>query len=269
MDALPTAARPTRLALTAIAGVPVIAPGDDLVALLAAALDAGPLTVTAGDVVVVPSKVISRAEGRFVDLDRVPVDGAAEALAAKVQKDSRLVALVLQESAAVSRAAPGVLITRHRLGHVSANAGIDTSNAHPPGGLRGADERRWALLLPQDPDASAVALRAGLMQRYGVPLGVIITDSMGRPFRMGTVGFALGVAGVPPLVDQRGRGDLFGKPLEFTVTALADQVAAAADLLLGQADEGHAAVVVRGLPLIDEGGAGRALLRPIDQDLYA
>jgi coenzyme F420-0:L-glutamate ligase/coenzyme F420-1:gamma-L-glutamate ligase len=177
-----------------------------------------------------------------------------------VEKEPWLVELILRESTSVSRAAPGVLIVRHRLGFVGANAGIDSSNV-------GGEDR--VLLLPVDPDASAARLRRMLESRTGCTLGVIISDSLGRPFRLGTVGAAIGVAGVPAVWDQCGSVDLHGRTLEHTVTALADQVAAAADLVAGQAAEGRGAVVVRGLQWAPASGGASALLRPVENDLYA
>ena len=178
-----------------------------------------------------------------------------------------MVELILRESSAVSRQAPGVLIVRHRLGFVVANAGIDASNAVPPDAP--PESGPWALLLPEAPDASAAAIRARIETDAGVSVGVVITDSFGRPFRVGTVGVAIGVSGLPPLWDRRGEPDLFGRALETTVTALADQVAAMADLVAGQAAERRPLVLVRGLRFDPvEQGAG-ALLRPVEDDLYA
>jgi coenzyme F420-0:L-glutamate ligase/coenzyme F420-1:gamma-L-glutamate ligase len=180
-----------------------------------------------------------------------------------VDKEPAMGELILRESVSVSRAVPGVLIVRHRQGFVSANAGIDRSNALPPGAPGGSGP--WALLLPLDPDASARALRDAL----GGEIAVVISDSLGRPFRLGTVGAALGVAGLPAIWDQRGRTDLDGRALEHTVTALADQVAAAADLVAGQADEGRGAVLVEGLSFPAVEGSARDLLRDPATDLYA
>ena len=263
-DALVCAAR---LELTALTGVPIVQPGDDVPALLCAALASNGITPRSGqDVLVVTSKILSRAEDRFVDLATVEPSEQARALAVKTAKDPRFVELVLRESVAVSRAKKGVLLVRHRLGFVSANAGIDESNGRPSAAGRGP----WVLLLPRDPDASAAELRAAIAARFGADVGVVITDSHGRPFRIGTVGVANGVAGLPPLWDHRGRKDLHGRTLEMTVTALADQVAAAADLVAGQADEGRAAVLVRGLRFSPSAEANsHALVRPPEEDLYA
>lgn len=236
------------LSISAIPGLPRIEFQDDLGALILerAKLDAY-------DVVVVASTLISKAEGRRVPLDGVDVGEAAAGLAVEVDKDPRLVELVLRESTRVSRAIPGVLIVRNRLGVVSANAGIDRSNT---------GDGESVLLLPEDPDASA--------RRLSETLGcaVVISDSLGRPFRFGTVGAAIGVAGLPALWDRRGQVDLDGRLLEHTQVALADQVAAAADLVMGQADEGRGVVVVRGLRFERSDSSAEELCRPVDRDLY-
>jgi coenzyme F420-0:L-glutamate ligase/coenzyme F420-1:gamma-L-glutamate ligase len=191
----------------------------------------------------------------------------ALALAAETAKDPRLVELILRESTAVSRAAKDVLVVRHRLGFVVAHAGIDCSNAVPPGAS--AHSGPWALLLPAAPDATARALAAALQAATGARLGVVISDSFGRPFRLGTVGAAIGCAGLPPLWDRRGERDLHGRVLENTITALADQVAACADLVAGQAAEGRPLVLVRGLQFPPSDEPARALCRAPEQDLYA
>jgi coenzyme F420-0:L-glutamate ligase/coenzyme F420-1:gamma-L-glutamate ligase len=255
-----------RLEIVALPGIPIVQPGDDLAALIGEGLRRAELTLRAGDVLVVASKLVSRAEGRFVELASVEPSPRAHELAAVVGKDPRHVELVLRESVAVSRASRGVLIVRHRLGFVVANAGIDLSNAAPHAG---AADGAWAILLPSDPDGAAARLRTALAPNSG-SIGVVISDSFGRPFRLGTVGAAIGCAGLPALWDQRGTSDLFGRPLENTFTALADQIAAAADLVAGQAAEGRGAVLVRGLRLPDQtdGGVG-GLLRGPGEDLYA
>lgn len=256
-----------RLELLALPGIPLVQPGDDVGALVCDALArAGNALETGRDVIVISSKIISRAEDRFVDLSRVTPSRAAHELAARVHKDARIVELILQESSAVSRAAPGVLIVRHRLGFISANAGIDESNARVARDGSGP----FVLLLPRDSDASARAVRAAVRERLHADIGVIVSDSHGRPFRFGTVGAAIGIAGLPALSDLRGEQDLNGRVLEATITAFADQVAAAADLVAGQADEGRPVVHVRGLTFPPDENAGvHDLLRPSEQDLYA
>ncbi|MBV9950189.1 MAG: coenzyme F420-0:L-glutamate ligase [Myxococcales bacterium] len=256
-----------RLEIVALSGVPIVERGDDVAGLAEAAVRRARIVLRDGDIVVVTSKLLSRAEGRFVELPRVEPSERAVALGATIGKDARLVELILRESTHVSRSARGVLVVRHKLGFVVANAGIDASNAVPSGAAAGSGP--WALLLPEAPDASAAALRERLERSSGARLGVVVTDSFGRPFRLGTVGVAVGVCGLPPLWDRRGESDLFGRPLEQTITALADQVAAAADLVAGQADERRPLVLVRGLcfDACDRGAAD--LLRRAEEDLYA
>jgi len=209
----------------------------------------------------VAQKIISKAEGRLIDPAEVePGDHALE-LAERVGKDPRLVELILRESDEVSRVRPGVLIVRHRLGFTSANAGIDRSNVGP-----GDAER--VLLLPLDPDASARRIRATIAGERGVDVGVIITDSHGRPFRLGTVGVAIGVAGLPALWDRRGEPDRYGYRLQHTDVGVADEIAAAAGLLMGQAAEGQPAVLIRGLRLPPGDGRASDLVRPKELDLY-
>ncbi len=252
---------PHRVELLALADVPAVRPGDDLPAIVAAAVAAAGLSLQRDDVVCVASKLVSRAEGRHVMLADVQPGERAHALDQQVGRPPELVELVLRESTDVSRAAPGVLIVRSRLGHVSANAGIDLSNTGAPAG----DD--VALLLPVDPDASASAIRAALGTPHDAP-GVIITDSFGRPFRVGTVGAAIGLAGVSPLADYRGHYDLDGRELRVTVAGLADQIATAADMVAGQGAEGRGVVVVRGMICAGDGVAAD-LLRDPATDLYA
>lgn len=255
------------LTVTAISGLPRVRAGDDVGALIQGALAGAEIVLRDGDVLVVTSKLFSRADGRFVDVSTIVPSVRAEELGARIGKDPRVVELILRESVGISRTAPNALIVRHKLGFVSANAGIDFSNAQPDDGRPGAGP--WALLLPEDPDAHARALRERLERESGAKLGVVISDSHGRPFRLGSVGMALGVSGLPSLYNQIGRVDLDGRPLEATVTALADQVAAAADLVAGQADEGRPLVLVRGLSFEPVASSAAELLRASHQDLYA
>ena len=256
-----------RLEALAVPGVPLVERGDDVPALVAHALAAAKIALVDGDVLVVTSKLLSRAEGRFVELPRVEPSPRAVELAAQVHKDARAVELILRESTAISRQAPGVLVVRHRLGFVVANAGIDASNAVPADAPPGSGP--WALLLPEAPDASAAAIRARVEAASGASVGVVITDSFGRPFRLGTVGVAIGVSGLPALWDRRGEPDLFGRALENTITALADQVAAVADLVAGQAAERRPVVLVRGLGFSPSDQGASALVRRAEEDLYA
>lgn len=255
------------LQLRALPGLPIVEPGDDLPQLISDGLMRAEIALAAGDVLVVTSKIVSRATGRFVELSTVVPSARAVEVANEVNRDPRLVELVLRESVAISRKKREVLITRHRLGFVCANAGIDCSNARPKHAPEATGP--WALLLPEDPDGAAEQIRGALRERTGVDVGVILSDSHGRPFRLGTVGCAIGCAGLPALWDRRGDPDLFGNELQTTITALADQVAAAADLVAGQANEGRCVVHVRGLAFAATGSRASELVRPDDQDLYA
>jgi coenzyme F420-0:L-glutamate ligase/coenzyme F420-1:gamma-L-glutamate ligase len=263
-----------RLEIVAIGHLPVFREGDDLAQAVLSGLAGDGLSLRDGDVVVVASKAVSRVEGRFVDLQTVEPSERARVVARETGKDERMVELVLRESVDVSRLGRDALVVRHRLGFVSADAGIDLSNARPSreqGGARGASGASgpWVLLLPEAPDRSAEGLRRALAEATEARIGVVVSDSFGRPFRLGTVGAAIGVAGVPALWDKRGEPDLFDRRLEHTQTALADQIAAAADLVAGQGSEGRAAVLVRGLAF-DVGDHGaHELVRPRDKDLYA
>lgn len=246
------------IAIHPLCDLPEIAQGDDLSVLLRESLQsAGLWPPLNGDVLVVTQKIVSKAEGRLVDLDSVGPSEEAVSVASRVNKDPRLVELVLQESSAVLRAVPNVLITRHRLGHVMANSGIDRSNIGAGGG-------ESVLLLPTDPDASAQALRSGL----GDVVAVVISDSFGRPWRNGVVGVALGVAGLPSLVDRRGDRDRDGRVLEVTQIALGDQLATAATLAMGEGAENVPAVLIRGLAFPEGDRGAAALVRPLDQDLF-
>jgi len=253
-----------QLMLRALPGIPIVQRGDDLGLLVREALFRAGLELQRGDVVVVASKLVSRSEGRFVALSTVTPGPEAVAMAARCGKDPRVVEMILSESSTVVRETSAAIIVRHRLGFVCANAGIDFSNALPAE----ANNDTWMLLLPIAPDASAEGLRSALAQDCD-GIGVVISDSFGRPFRIGTLGAAIGLAGLPALWDQRGRSDLFGRTLEITVTGLADQVAAAADLVAGQADEGRGVVLVRGLHFEPALSAASQLSRAPEQDVFA
>jgi coenzyme F420-0:L-glutamate ligase/coenzyme F420-1:gamma-L-glutamate ligase len=205
---------------------------------------------------------VSKAEGRMVDLATVEPSTEAIELAGKVQKDPRLVELILSETTRVVRARPGLLIVEHRLGFVMANAGVDQSNVGSP------DDPQQALLLPVDPDGSAAILRRRLSQKFGMPVAVIINDSFGRAWRRGTCGVAIGAAGLPALMDLRGSPDLFGRELRVSITGHADEIAAAASLVMGQGAEGQPVVVVRGLAWGGPDNAASELVRPAAEDLY-
>jgi len=248
--------------LLAIPGIPLVRMDDDLVALIGEGLAQGGIVPRGGDVFVLTQKIVSKAEGRMVDLAAVEPSREAIELAGKVQKDPRLVELILSESVRVVRARPGVLIVEHRLGFVMANAGIDQSNVGSP------DDPQRALLLPVDPDGTAEVLRRRLSQRFGVTVAVIISDSFGRAWRRGTAGIAIGAAGLPSLVDLRGQPDLFGRTLEVSIIGFADEIAAAASLLQGQAAEGQPVVVVRGLTWRGPDNAASELVRPAAEDMF-
>lgn len=250
------------VSFTPLTGLPEVGAGDDLAELILAAARRDGIRLTDDTIVVVAQKIISKAEGRRVDLGSVTPTARALELARVTGKDARLVELILSESSAVLRTVPGVLIVRHRLGYVMANAGIDRSNV--PSG----DGGESVLLLPIAPDRSAAGLRADLHRKAGVQPGVIITDSFGRPWRNGVLNVALGAAGVPALIDRRGERDREGRQLEVTQVAFADAVAAGAALLMGEAAEGTPVVVVAGLhPRAPERDA-QALIRPIAEDLF-
>src|SRR5208282_3079023 len=253
---------PERLILNVVPGMPLIAPGDDLGAIIIAAMTKADLAPVAGDIVVVAQKVVSKAQGRYVDLADIVPSARARELAVEVEKDPRLVEVILSESVRVVRRRPRLLIVEHRHGYVAANAGVDRSN------IDAAPARDVVLLLPMEPDAAAEMLRQRLAKHFRQPLGVIVSDSFGRPWRRGTVGVALGSAGIAALNDLRGRPDLFGRPLQVTDTALADGVASAASLLMGQADEAHPVVLVSGLAVAKQQCPARALIRPAAEDLF-
>ena len=282
----------------ALPGFPLVASGDDLAAYTAAALTRAALELQAGDVLVFAQKVVSKAEGRWVDLRTVTPSARALELALTVEKDARLVELVLRESQRIVRAAKDVLIVEHRLGLIMANAGIDQSNVTGPAGqpnVVGPADQSYvagpsgqpnvtgpagqpnvvgpaggdvALLLPEDPDASAARLREQLFMLTGCAPGIVISDSFGRPWRVGTVGVAIGCAGFPATLDLRGQRDLAGRVLRVTVVGHADEVASAASILMGQGSEALPVVLVRGLTARAPQQSASALLRPPHEDLF-
>ncbi|MFM9898699.1 coenzyme F420-0:L-glutamate ligase [Sphingorhabdus sp.] len=248
-------------AVLPITGLPEIVAEDNLAALLTERLTDAEPGLQLGDILVVTQKIVSKAEGRSVDLADMVASPEALVLAKEVNKDPALVELVLRESSAVVRKGPNVLITRHRLGHVMANAGIDASNI---GNGNGGN----VLLLPLDPDASAAQIADAAMARFGFRPGVVISDSFGRPWRMGTVNVAIGVAGMPAIIDKRGQPDRDGRIMQMTMIAVGDAVAAAAGLAMGEGDEGIPAVIVRGLRLAAGHQTSRVIIRPVDEDLF-
>jgi coenzyme F420-0:L-glutamate ligase/coenzyme F420-1:gamma-L-glutamate ligase len=252
----------TSLEVIALTGLPLIKVGDDLVELIASSLKENGVEIQAQDVLVVAQKIVSKAEGRVIDLATIEPSAKAIALAAEVDKDPRLVEVILSESVRVVRARRNVLIVEHKLGFIMANAGVDQSNVGP------ADGAQRALLLPENPDRSAEALRRGLTALTGIHLAVVINDSFGRAWRQGTAGVAIGVAGLPGLIDLRGRPDLFGRKLEVSVIGFADEIAAAASLVMGQADEAAPVVLIRGLRWSAPESTAASLIRPSNEDLF-
>ena len=250
-----------KLTLTALPGIPEIERGAALGSLLVGAVARAGEKILAGDILVIAQKIVSKAEGRMVRLGDITPSLEARDLAQAAEKDPRLVELILRESHAVLRVKPGVIIVEHRLGFVMANAGVDRSNV-------AAAEEEVALLLPEDPDASARRLRDSVRAVSGLEVGIVINDSFGRAWRNGVTGIAIGVAGIPALVDLRGTADRGGRTLQVTQVAAADELAAAASLVMGQADEGLPAVLARGFPYPLRAGAAQELVRPRAEDLF-
>ncbi len=250
------------LSLIPVQGLPLIGPGDPLADLVVDALGGPDLAFEPGDVLVVAQKVISKAEGRIARLEDVTPSEQALRLGEQSAKDPRLVELILQESREIIRVRPGLILVEDRRGFICANAGIDRSN------VQQQNDGEHVALLPLDPDASAGALRRRLHQLTGTWVGVIINDSHGRAFREGTVGVAIGLAGLSPLADRRGELDLTGYTLQHTIIGFADEIAAAASLLMGPAAEGVPAVLVRGLNFAPTEGSARQLQRPREFDLF-
>lgn len=244
----------------ALEGIPLIQQDDDLIAIILDALEKNNQQLQQHDVLVISSKIVSKAEGQIAALDTVVPSQAAIDLANETGKDPHIAELVLRESRAISRKAKGVLVTEHRLGFVSANAGIDQSN------LEESDHR--VLLLPLDPDNTARQMRQKFQKTTGSDVGIIISDTHGRPFRLGNVGVAIGVAGIPALLDLRGNQDLYGRTLEITQQGYADMIASAAHLLCGEGNEGRPVIVIRGLPNLQQDGKASDLYRPPERDLY-
>lgn len=254
------------LELFAIPGLPDVQPGDDLGALIHAAVVAADLRLRPGDILAVAQKIVSKSENRFVRMSDLTPSSEALEIAAQCGKDPRKVEAILRESTAILRVAPippdGLIVARHRQGWICANAGIDESNL----GL--ADEGDWLLLLPEDPDASARRLRQFLEAHFGGPLGVVITDTFGRPFRQGLVNVAIGLAGVRAVVSLVGEKDAYGRTLRVSQPAFADEIAAASGLLMGKAAR-TPVIVLRGLAWTDQPDASaRAMLRPLEQELF-
>lgn len=247
--------------LTGLRDIPLIRPGDDLAGVIAAALDRMGIAPEEGDILVVAQKIVSKAENRYRKLSTVIPSQRAKDFAQILNKDARHIEVILEESSEVLRRTESSLITVHRLGFVMANAGVDQSNVEQSGdGV--------LLLLPADPDGTAARLKAALEARYGVTLGIVINDSFGRPWRRGVVGVALGAAGLPSLRSLVGQPDLFGRALQTTEQAAADEIASAASLIMGQAAEGVPVVHVRGVRFTATQGTAQELIRPKQQDIF-
>lgn len=252
------------LTLTPLQNIPLIRRDDNLADIVVNVLQENKISLQDGDIFVFAQKIVSKAEGRAVNLATVTPSQRATELAKQTEKDARVVELILQESNEVLRTRVGAIIVEHKLGFVCANAGIDHSNV---AGLGDAVEE-WVLLLPAEPDRSAEKMRAAIKSKTGKQVGVLIIDSHGRAWRNGTVGVAIGVAGIPGLEDLRGRPDLFGYTLQVTQVGVADELAAAASLMMGQAAEGTPVVHVRGFPYPLREGKLKELIRPKEQDLF-
>ncbi len=252
------------LTLTPLQGFPLVKPGDSLAGLVLQALLVNHISLQDGDVLVLAQKIVSKSEGRLVHLSHVTPSQRAKDLADASEKDARFIELVLQESSEVLRVRPGTIIVEHRNGFVCANAGIDHSNVCGDDG----QSEDWVLLLPEDGNLSAGRIRKELEQTTNTHLGVLVIDSHGRAWRNGTVGISIGMSGMPGLVDLRGRPDLFGFHLQVTQVGAADELAAAASLVMGQASEGLPVVHVRGFPYPLREGDLSELIRPRDMDMF-
>lgn len=252
------------LILTPLSSIPLIRHGDNLADIIVHALQTNKLALEETDILVFAQKIVSKAEGRVVNLATVTPSQRAIELARETEKDARIVELVLRESSEILRTRPGTIVVEHRLGFVCANAGIDHSNVSG----EGDNAEEWVLLLPMEPDRSAELIRKEIQAKTGKRVGILIIDSHGRAWRNGTVGVAIGIAGLPGLQDLRGKPDLFGFTLRITQVGVADELAAAASLVMGQAAEGTPVVHVRGFPYPLREGSLKELLRPKDQDLF-
>ena len=251
--------RPRYLELFAITPFPIVAAGDNLHEALREGIAASRLVVEDGDILILTHKLISRAQGRVVQLDSVVPSAEALRVAQKTNRDPRLVEVILREAKELVRVQDGHIISEHRLGHISANAGVDRSNSA---------EGDVVCLLPRDPDATAMQISTFIREEYGKRVAVLISDSHGRPFRRGTVGTCVGVWGLPPLLNLRGQLDLFGYTLERSDECIADELCGAANVLMGQADEGVPAVLFRGMTWPVSGAPIREVLRVPEEDIF-
>jgi coenzyme F420-0:L-glutamate ligase/coenzyme F420-1:gamma-L-glutamate ligase len=250
------------LILHAVPGIPLVEPGDDIAVLILAALAVSELVLEVGDVLVLAQKIVSKAEGRYAYLNGVEPSAEAVELAGQCDKDPRHMQVVLNESREIIRKRPGVVIVEHVLGYVHANAGIDRSN------INSDDDNPRLLLLPENPDRSAAELRSALLASTGVGVNIIINDSAGRAWRNGTVGFAIATAGFEALENRVGEADLYGRPLEVTEVAVADELSAAASFMMGQGDEALPLVLIRGAKLRPSAAGSAGLIRDREKDMF-
>ncbi len=252
------------LIFTDLKCLPLVNPGDSISNLVLESLGKNRIDIQDNDILVIAQKIVSKSENRLVNLTEVSPSPTAKEIAQKTQKDARFVELVLQESDHVVRTGPNTLIVQHRLGFICANAGIDHSNVQGPYGK--AED--WVLLLPRDPDDSASLIRSDIEQKVHKRIGVLIIDSHGRAWRNGTVGISIGFSGIPGLVDLRGKPDLFGFKLRITQVGVADELAAGASLMMGQAGEMTPVIHVRGFPYPLREGSLPEMLRSAENDLF-
>jgi len=252
------------LLLTPLEKFPDIQKGDDLVGSILNSLITTNIIMQNNDILVLTQKIVSKSEGRYINLELVKPSKEAFLLASKCEKDARLVELILHESRVILRIRPGTLIVEHRLGFICANAGIDHSNVT----LSNSEKENTVLLLPENPDLSSQIIRNKIEEKYGIRIGIMIIDSHGRAWRLGVVGTSIGFSGIPGLIDMRGQTDLFGGKLRITEIAAADELAGAASLMMGQASEGLPVIHVRGFPYPLREGKLDELIRPIENDLF-
>lgn len=257
-----TTVRSSRVELIALRHIGLVEEGDDLPTLILDAFVKDRITLRDGDVVAIAQKIVSKSEGRYAYLADITPTGRAHELAAQCQKDPRLIELILQESREVLRCAPGVIVVENHQGVILANAGIDRSNVDQ------TSKGERVLLLPKDPDASCANIRTKLSKLANVQIGVVINDSIGRAWRKGTIGTAIGAAGLPALQDMRGQADMFGFKLRTTEVGTADEIAAAASLLMGQSAEATPVVLLRGLPQWRHSGSAADIIRPRSEDMF-
>ena len=250
------------LQLIAIEGIPLIEPGDNLVKIIIQAVKEQKIKLKSGDILVIAQKIVSKSENRYAYLKEVIPSSEAFRIAKKTEKDPKLVQLILNESARVIRYKKGLMVVENKLGFVHANAGIDKSN------IEINNDNPKVLLLPKNPDGSALSIKKGIFRKIELNLGIIINDSSGRAWRKGIVGIAIGSSGVEALSDLRGKTDLYGNTLEITEVGKADEIASAASLLMGQADEGFPVILVKGVTASNEVSDVKSLLRDRSEDLF-